>query len=179
MSSSKDYALFAGVVPSTGFHYCAIKRTGSVVDVSIDGVVGASRSDMAGVVIGSNNQFRIGKALSGVNDYFAGDIRDALVINGWSPGVGNFTPPERLQYGRGLVGLPITTQTIGNNATVSTGGAVDTVRIFDWDTGVPVKAAYPAVSGDWTADLPPGTYGISYFASGAQPLTHGPYTISA
>ncbi|MCW8918977.1 MAG: discoidin domain-containing protein [Gammaproteobacteria bacterium] len=73
-----------------------------------------------------------------------------------------------------VIALPVT---ITGNATIATGAAVDSVVIREATTRAHVETIIPAVNGDWTADVMVGQYDISYFASGCQPICHGPYTI--
>lgn len=52
------------------------------------------------------------------------------------------------------------------------------VRIFQWPDGKLVGMAYPAVNGDWSFQPAlAGSYGLTYIASGCQPITHGPYLV--
>lgn len=68
---------------------------------------------------------------------------------------------------------------IGSNATKASGGAVDSVVVFEWSTSEPAAKVVPALNGDWTATVHVGEYGLLYLAKGCAPVTHGPYTVSA
>lgn len=68
---------------------------------------------------------------------------------------------------------------ISGNATKSAGGAVDQVVIREWTTRALVEIVTPASNGDWTTEINPGQYDITYFAADCQPICHGPYTVTA
>lgn len=72
-----------------------------------------------------------------------------------------------------------TPQTFGpGNVTTTAGLAADRVAVFLWADKRLVKTITPDAAGDWSADLAPGVYGLTYFAANCQPVTHGPYTVS-
>ena len=67
---------------------------------------------------------------------------------------------------------------ISGNATTAAGTPVEFVRVFSWPDAELVTTAVPSITGDWTADIATtGDYGITYIATGCQPITHGPYFI--
>lgn len=69
---------------------------------------------------------------------------------------------------------------ITGNATTASGGPADFVRVFSWPDQELVSTAVPAANGDWAAEITTtGDYGITYIATGCQPITHGPYFIEA
>lgn len=51
------------------------------------------------------------------------------------------------------------------------------VCLYGWGSRRVVGLVHPDGSGAWRAEVPPGRYGITYQADGAQPVTHGPYPI--
>lgn len=69
--------------------------------------------------------------------------------------------------------------TLTGNATTVTGDPVDAVAIREWETRAAAATATPDASGDWSADVLPGQYDITYFAAGHAPVCHGPYTIAS
>ncbi|AHF05420.1 hypothetical protein MARPU_05810 [Marichromatium purpuratum 984] len=70
--------------------------------------------------------------------------------------------------------------TINGNATKAIdGSAADDVIVRAWGSHGHVIDVVPAPSGDWSAEVPPGTYDITYRSAGCQPVCHGPYTIAA
>ncbi|MBK8123917.1 MAG: hypothetical protein IPK54_10270 [Dokdonella sp.] len=68
---------------------------------------------------------------------------------------------------------------VGNNVTVSGNGAGDYVVIIDATTKELVKLVALGGVANWSDDIPEGEYYLTYFADGCQPITHGPYTITA
>lgn len=67
--------------------------------------------------------------------------------------------------------------TISSNLTTQSGAAGDEVVIRDWNTRELVARVVPDANGDWSAEVPPGTYDVSYLAEGCAPVLHGPYTV--
>jgi hypothetical protein len=49
------------------------------------------------------------------------------------------------------------------------------VCLYGWGSRLVYGRVRPDETGAWRAEVPPGRYGISYQADGAQPVTHGPY----
>ncbi|MDQ7990184.1 MAG: LamG-like jellyroll fold domain-containing protein [Candidatus Dactylopiibacterium sp.] len=65
------------------------------------------------------------------------------------------------------------------NVTKITGGPADRVIVWNWTTSHVVRVLTPSASGDWSCGLPPGDYGMTYIGTACQPVTHGPYTVTA
>ena len=68
---------------------------------------------------------------------------------------------------------------LSGNVTKVGGGAANQVVIRDATTRQLAAIATPVINGDWTADVYSGTYDITYFATGCQPICHGPYTVGS
>lgn len=51
------------------------------------------------------------------------------------------------------------------------------VCLYGWESRQVFCLVAPSALGRWQAEVPPGSYGITYQADGAQPVTHGPYPI--
>ncbi len=68
---------------------------------------------------------------------------------------------------------------ISGNAVVLDDGAAEKVGVFNSTTGEFLAEATPDEAGDWTASVPVGDVYLTYFSTGCQPITHGPYTVSA
>ncbi len=51
------------------------------------------------------------------------------------------------------------------------------VCLYGWGSRLVFGLARPGSTGLWRAEVPPGWYGITYQADGAQPVTHGPYQV--
>jgi WD40 repeat protein len=69
------------------------------------------------------------------------------------------------------------TVTISSNLTTQAGAPGDEVVIRNWTTRELVAKVVPDANGDWIAEVPPGTYDVSYIAENCAPVIHGPYTI--
>jgi len=68
---------------------------------------------------------------------------------------------------------------VGGNATIAGSGApVDNVAIRWWTSKRRAVVVQPNEAGDWTASVLVGEYDITYFATGCQPVCHGPYTFT-
>jgi DNA-binding beta-propeller fold protein YncE len=67
--------------------------------------------------------------------------------------------------------------TISSNLTTQAGSAGDEVVIRGWGTRELVAKVIPDSAGDWSAEVPPGVYDVSYLAEGCAPIIHGPYTV--
>ncbi len=76
-----------------------------------------------------------------------------------------------LDYGGGMVA-------ISSNLTTQAGGPGDEVVIRNWTTRELVAKVIPDANGDWSAEVPPGTYDVSYIAENCAPVIHGPYTVT-
>lgn len=68
---------------------------------------------------------------------------------------------------------------ISGKALSYTGSPVDSVVIFDWESGATIINIHPSNDGVW--EYPTEAYGkmcgVTYTSKGCKPLTHGPYTI--
>lgn len=73
--------------------------------------------------------------------------------------------------------LPGAYGSLSGNATTAAGVPADVVAVFAWPEGARVATATPSSNGDWSAQVPPGIYGVTYISEGCQPITHGPYTV--
>ncbi len=51
------------------------------------------------------------------------------------------------------------------------------VCLYGWESRLFFGLVHPGPTGIWRAEVPPGSYGITYQADGAQPVTHGPYQV--
>ncbi len=67
--------------------------------------------------------------------------------------------------------------TISSNLTTQAGAPGDEVVIRNWNTRELVAKVVPDANGDWSAEVPPGTYDVSYIAENCAPVIHGPYTV--
>ncbi|MCE0759245.1 WD40 repeat domain-containing protein [Marinobacter sp. G11] len=67
--------------------------------------------------------------------------------------------------------------TISSNLTTQAGAPGDEVVIRNWTTRELVAKVIPDANGDWSAEVPPGTYDVSYIAENCAPVIHGPYTV--
>lgn len=95
-AGSTDYYTTGGASPLNAWAYYATYRLSGTVYVTVDGMIGGTRN-MAGVQVGRNSNWYIGRASSGI-DFFGGYLQDVLTIKG-SAGIGTasgFTPPTRL-----------------------------------------------------------------------------------
>lgn len=96
------------------------------------------------------------------------DIIEDISLNGDTGGL----PP--LIMSQSYIGDLVT---ISSNLTTQSGAAGDEVVIRDWNTRELVARVVPDANGDWSAEVPPGTYDVSYLAEGCAPVLHGPYTV--
>lgn len=85
---------------------------------------------------------------------------------------------ESLDLARALfVGLSIR---IAGSAVTVDGTAVDSVAVFDWTSkALLAHVGDIAAGGDWEATVGSEEVGITYFAAGFSPETHGPYVAEA
>ena len=86
---------------------------------------------------------------------------------------------ESLDLAQALfVGLSVR---IAGNAVTVDGTAVDSVAVFDWTSKALLAHVEDiAASGDWETTIYSGEgFGITYFAAGFSPETHGPYVAEA
>ncbi|WP_170943040.1 carboxypeptidase-like regulatory domain-containing protein [Candidatus Dactylopiibacterium carminicum] len=73
-----------------------------------------------------------------------------------------------------------TAQTLGpGNVTTTAAVAADLVAVIVWGDKRVYATVEPDAAGDWSIEVPPGQYGIMYFAANGRPVIHGPYTITA
>jgi hypothetical protein len=69
---------------------------------------------------------------------------------------------------------------ITGNATTAEGNPVDFVRVFIWPNGALEADITPDPDGNWSFSAQKtDNYGITYIAEGCQPVTHGPYFLTA
>lgn len=109
--------------------------------------------------------------IGGINSrYINGYVDDILITNGVARYTENFSVPvdSFAEYYARLEGAAVT----------ASGPAVDKIAVFPWMDGVVRQVVTPAANGGWEARLQgPGQYGVTYMASGHQPITHGPYNV--
>ncbi|SEG35128.1 carboxypeptidase regulatory-like domain-containing protein, partial [Thauera chlorobenzoica] len=67
--------------------------------------------------------------------------------------------------------------TLSGNVTTTSGGPADEVVVRVWASRKLETRVYPAANGDWSAEVPPGTYDVTYLRAGCEPVCHGPYTV--
>lgn len=66
--------------------------------------------------------------------------------------------------------------TINGRAKRFNGAAIDYVLLFSWKNGNCLSKVIPDIAGNWSFNYTTNMIvGITYVASGCQPITHGPY----
>lgn len=119
---------------------------------------------------GNSRGLIIGANVSTGYENYQGYLQDLYVLPGIALHTDAFTPPVARWR----------PASIGGTAVVSGNGGADQVVVRDVATRKLAAIATPnASTGVWTADVQEGDYDISYFASGCQPICHGPYTVTA
>jgi len=158
------------------WYHLAISRAGQVYRAFRDGALISS-------VTATNNpasktvEWVIGAARNYSGTPFKGFLQD-MRFDQYARYTAPFTPPGRLVVPT-LMGY-VPTTTITGNVIVSGNGGAQLVVIRDVATRELIATAVPnAMTGSWTANIPPGDYDISYFAPNCQPICHGPYTVTA
>ena len=69
--------------------------------------------------------------------------------------------------------------TLSGQATKATDGApIDDVVVRAWASHEFIARATPDDNGDWSVEVPPGRYDITFRALGCAPVCHGPYLIT-
>lgn len=149
---------------SAQWNHVALSRSGSALTIFVDGMIA--------VKVGISENFTSSILRVGITDTsliypFTGYLQDIRITTGIGR-YGNFTPPNKLFSPVGISGIAVK---IG-------GGAAEQVVIRNATTRELEVVAIPASNGEWTAEVSPGDYDISYFADGLKPLCHGPYTVS-
>ncbi|MBB5322342.1 hypothetical protein [Marinobacter oulmenensis] len=110
-------------------------------------------------------------------------IASPLVPNRlWATVIGATTDAAKVIYPTAAVDtvyLPYDGErvTISSNLTTQSGAPGDEVVIRNWTTRELVVKVVPDANGDWSAQVPPGTYDVSYIAENCAPVIHGPYTV--
>lgn len=64
------------------------------------------------------------------------------------------------------------------NAKTATGTPFERVLIRDWGTRLHVSEILIDARGDWSYDVPDGSYDLTYLSVGCTPVCRGPYTVS-
>ena len=66
--------------------------------------------------------------------------------------------------------------TINGRAKRFNGATIDYVLLFSWKNGKCLSKVIPNAAGNWSFDYSTNMIvGITYVASGCEPITHGPY----
>ena len=96
------------------------------------------------------------------------DHIENLTINSTSA----FEPPLEvfLPYVGALV-------TLSGRVLMSSGGPADEVVFRAWESRKLWARVYTDGNGDWSVDVPPGKYDVTYIAEGCAPVVHGPYNV--
>lgn len=73
-----------------------------------------------------------------------------------------------------------TRQLLAGGPVTTTGGvAADEVLIHHRGSKLVAGRATPDIAGDWSIEVAPGVYDLTYWADGCGPVIHGPYTVAA
>ena len=163
-------------IPYLEWHHIAISRESDLARFFYDGEL--LEEALYTYSLGNNVSIQMGgSTVSGWVRYLNGYLQDLRLTKGvtrytesFAPPTGPFVVPAFPDYRAGAQ--------LSGNAIKATGGAADLVLIRDAATHGHIKTATPDGGGDWSADVPPGEYDITYFASGCQPISHGPYTVN-
>ena len=168
--------------PIGTFARVAVQRAGSSIAFFKDGVL-INESPISSTFPNVSANINIGcfDNTPWPNSFFQGNIQDLRVTIGAARYAGSYTPVHSLWDGtfRQLSGALAAPVTIGNNATKIGGGAVDQVLIFEGNLSRVLAVIEPDINGDWSADVPSGTYYLGYLAEGCEPVFHGPYVVAA
>lgn len=179
---SLTYAASASAVPLNTPVHVAGYRIGGAIFAAIAGVSGSPAAVSGSVHYRTSDPVAIGYDYSYLNTWFSGWVADArwTVAQRYS---GGFTPPGALlapQYPDYRTKYPLA----GNATKLRSNPAdpinpADAVVIRDWVTHELAAVATPNSSGDWTADVPPGTYDVTWVEDGCAAICDGPYTVVA
>lgn len=145
----------------------------NTLDLWIDGVLVDARAQGTGrPTSGSDYRLVIGNNIAGADQGVVGLTQDETIL--WSSAL---TDDQLSRISRALTDGVVP---IAGNVTTVAGVAADKVIVFRWSDGALVQSVAPGATGSWTASVPPATdLGITYLASGCQPVTHGPYQVAA
>lgn len=179
------YISLPKTIVSGNQHHYSLSRAGATLYFGFDGTV-TSHACSAAAFYASTTNVLIGRLQTGTTgNAFTGHLQDLRITLGVARYTANFTPPERLLtpelYGAKYLhrGTLPTLTTITGNVIVSGNGGAQQVIIREAATRLLVATATPnATTGDWSADVPPDDYDITYFAPDCQPVCHGPYTVT-
>lgn len=67
--------------------------------------------------------------------------------------------------------------TISGQVKTTSGVEADEVVIRAWSSRKLVARVYPGANGEWSAEVPPGRYDVTYIKAGCEPINHGPYDV--
>lgn len=156
-------------VTANAWHHLEWSRSGNIWTELLDGAVD-KQITVSGSVINRVESFNIGRWGNG-GYWMNGYIQDFNFTKSIAGHTAAFTPPTTALW------RPVT---IGGTAVIASGGGATQVVIRDVATRKLAATATPnASTGIWTASVPEGTYDITYFADGYQPICHGLYTVTA
>lgn len=166
------------------WNHVVVQRDENVFTIWVNGEQAATATASPSIYTGL--PLRIGQQNNGARSLagYMNDFRLTLVAR-YSE---TFTPPSQLfsvelgyKYIKKLTGFLVEyTESLSGTVIVSGNGGADIVAILETTTKMLVTVVTPdATTGAWSALVPPGDYDIAYFADGAQPVCHGPYTVTA
>lgn len=152
-----------------------LKRASGGLSLRLNSTIVGTAYAAENLVVGTN------RPVIGVSGYdllygYSGNIQDIAVHNvaaysDAAPVPGRLVVPAFPDYS--------STIAVSGNATVSGGGPVDYVSILDADDNA-IKAAEATTdgSGDWSADIPTGSYYFLFVADGYPSEVSGPHAVS-
>ena len=174
--SSETTRVRSGSAKNDGSPHIVVVRyrhAALMLDLFIDGVAVDSRAQPAGrPTAGSDYWLTIGNNIPGADQGMPGMAQDETAV--WAAALSD-TQIASISTAAvsGVYGA------VGGNVTTTAGIAANAVDVWRWSDGRLFARVTPDAEGDWTASVPPGVYGITYLAADCQPVTHGPYTVSA
>jgi len=153
-----------------------------IFDLAVSAGVMTARID--GAVIGTEPQSTTAplniRGIGALNDSFLGHNNVAEVVVCAPAYLDSAYAMLALKYGFAKPGdatFPDGIPAIESTARQLNGNPVDRVLVRETNSGRNAGMARPDATGYWYATLPPGTYDVSYFATGCAPVVHGPYII--
>lgn len=160
------------------WNYLTLQRNGAAINQALGGVFCTQESMGTDSIYSSAQVVTVGKQ-PGVAQYLPGYLCDLQMWKGVRY-TGNFTPPvaPSIEHVFPDQRVSVASPSLSGNAIRFEDGRVDAVLITSDDTARRVVAAVlPEVGGAWSADVPPGSYYISYVAGGYVAEIYGPYEV--
>ena len=164
-------------IRGTGWHDIEMARDGAISRLFVDGVMEAEHI-AAGVANMAADFAVIMRATPTTTDSEKGYMQDLRVTIGAVRHWADFTPDQQPLVTHQYPDRRLATAPLSGNVVMQDGSIPDLTVVRHADTRTLAAKIAPDVSGNWSVDVPPGTYDVTSFKAGCAPYCQGYYTVT-